>query len=221
MIGWILLGLVLLFILVLIVRTLRFKPLAQPPVAEAPVSLDHDKIVQDMADMIRCATVSYPEEERIDRREFAKFEALLAERFPRIYSACSFEKIGKTGLIPLFLKKSRGGDVRRSANRCQVSAQRCAGQKSEVKQVRFYTQCRGDTLDDRQHRRNIWNVIDKCGRCDRYPDNDRVQKEHIVPAYRSDRIRDVIDNSDLRNSLDDKKQSEQEQQCLIVNRLER
>ena len=90
MIGWILLGLVLLFILVLIIRTLRFKPLAQPPVAEAPVSLDHDKIVQDMADMIRCATVSYPEEERIDRREFAKFEALLAERFPRIYSACSF-----------------------------------------------------------------------------------------------------------------------------------
>ena len=55
MIVWILLGLVLLFILVLIVRTLRFKPLPQPPVAEAPVSLDLDKIVQDMADMIRCA----------------------------------------------------------------------------------------------------------------------------------------------------------------------
>lgn len=108
MIGWILLGIVLLFILVLIVRTLRFKPLAQPPVAEAPVSLDHDKIVQDMADMIRCATVSYPEEERIDRREFAKFEALLAERFPRIYAACSFEKIGKTGL--LFLLKGRSSE---------------------------------------------------------------------------------------------------------------
>ena len=108
MIGWIIAGAILLFILVLIVRTLRFKPLAQPPVAEEPVSLDHDKIVQDMADMIRCATVSHRDEELVDRREFAKFEALLAERFPRVYAACSFEKIGKTGLM--FLLKGRSSE---------------------------------------------------------------------------------------------------------------
>ncbi len=99
MIGWILLGLVLIFILILVVRALRFKPEELPPMAEEPVALDHDKIVQDMADMIRCATVSHRDEELIDRSEFAKFEALLPERFPRIYAACSFEKVGKTGLI--------------------------------------------------------------------------------------------------------------------------
>ncbi len=99
MIGWILLGLVLIFILILVVRALRFKPEELPPVAEEPVALDHDKIVQDMADMIRCATVSHRDEELIDRSEFTKFEALLPERFPRIYAACSFEKVGKTGLM--------------------------------------------------------------------------------------------------------------------------
>jgi len=99
MIGWILLGIFLLFVLILVIRALRFKPEVLPPVAEEPVALDHDKIVQDMADMIRCATVSYQDEDLIDRNEFAKFEALLPERFPRIYAACSFEKVGKTGLM--------------------------------------------------------------------------------------------------------------------------
>ena len=99
MIGWIILGIFLLFALILVIRALRFKPEVLPPVAEEPVALDHDKIVQDMADMIRCATVSYQDEDLIDRNEFAKFEALLPERFPRIYAACSFEKVGKTGLM--------------------------------------------------------------------------------------------------------------------------
>ncbi len=108
MIGWIILGVFLLFILVLVIRALRFKPEVMSPLAEEPVSLDHDKIVQDMADMIRCATVSHRDEELVDRSEFAKFEALLAERFPRVYSACSFEKVGKTGLM--FLLKGRSSE---------------------------------------------------------------------------------------------------------------
>ncbi len=108
MIGWIILGIFLLFILILIIRALRFKPEVMPPLEEEPVSLDHDKIVQDMADMIRCATVSHRDEELVDRSEFAKFEALLAERFPRVYSACSFEKVGKTGLM--FLLKGRSSE---------------------------------------------------------------------------------------------------------------
>lgn len=108
MIGWIILGIFLLFALILVIRALRFKPEVLPPVAEEPVALDHDKIVQDMADMIRCATVSYQDEDLIDRNEFAKFEALLPECFPRIYAACSFEKVGKTGLM--FKLKGQSGE---------------------------------------------------------------------------------------------------------------
>ena len=60
--------------------------------AEDPIDLDHDKIVQYMADMIRCATVSNRDEALVDRSEFAKFQALLPERFPRIHTACTGDR---------------------------------------------------------------------------------------------------------------------------------
>ena len=96
---WMIIALLLCFILVILLRTLTFRPKAQEPVVAEEVTLDHEKIIADMADMIRCKTVSNRDESLVDRAEFAKFETLLKERFPRIYQACSFEKIGKTGLL--------------------------------------------------------------------------------------------------------------------------
>ena len=94
-----LLALLLIWILILVIRALRFTPEPLPPAAEDPIDLDHDKIVQDMADMIRCRTVSHPDDALVDHAEFAKFEALLKDRFPLIVKACTFEKVGKTGLL--------------------------------------------------------------------------------------------------------------------------
>ncbi len=100
MIGiYIIAAVLILFVAVLLVRTLQFKPAAAAPVETAPVTVDEEKIVADMADMIRCRTVSYNDESLIDRAEFAKFEALLQERFPHIQAASTFTKIGKTGLL--------------------------------------------------------------------------------------------------------------------------
>jgi carboxypeptidase PM20D1 len=93
------LGILAVLVAVIVIRTLCFKPEALPPAKEESISLDREKIVKDMSDMIRCKTVSYRDESLVDRGEFAKFEALLRERFPLIHSACSFEKVGKTGLL--------------------------------------------------------------------------------------------------------------------------
>ncbi|MBQ8449030.1 MAG: M20 family peptidase [Clostridia bacterium] len=100
------LGLLAVLIIVIVVRTLCFKPEELPPVKEEKIELDHDKIVADMVDMIRCKTVSNRDEALVDRAEFAKFEALLRERFPLIHEKCSFEKIGKTGLLYRLAGKS-------------------------------------------------------------------------------------------------------------------
>ena len=97
------LGLLALLIVIVIIRTLCFKPKAMPPVKEETIALDREKIVADMSDMIKCKTVSYTDESLVDRAEFAKFEALLRERFPVIHEKCSLEKVGKTGLL-YFLK---------------------------------------------------------------------------------------------------------------------
>ncbi len=87
------------FLTIIIIRTLQFKPEPVAPAKDEKVALNEGKIVADMVDMIRCKTVSYDKEELVDRAEFAKFEALLQERFPHITEACTFTKLGKTGLL--------------------------------------------------------------------------------------------------------------------------
>ncbi len=91
------------FLVVIFIRAIQFKPEEIEPLKEDTIPLNHEKIVQDMVSMIQCKTVSNLDEELVDRREFAKFEQLLRERFPNIHSKCQFEKVGKTGLL-YFLK---------------------------------------------------------------------------------------------------------------------
>ncbi len=101
--GWMILGAVaailLVLILIIVVRTVLFKPEGEETAVSGPVELNREKIITDMVDMIRCKTVSNRREELVDREEFARFEALLKERFPNIHEKCHLEKIGKTGLL--------------------------------------------------------------------------------------------------------------------------
>lgn len=90
--------LVMLFVVIL-VRTWRFRPVKETVTEASPVTMNQDKIIADMQDMIRCKTISYQEEEKIDRAEYEKFEKLLRERFPLLHKKCSMQKIGKTGLL--------------------------------------------------------------------------------------------------------------------------
>lgn len=99
MLGYIIGAILVIFLAVILVRGAMFKPLPEPELPAEEVAFNKEKIVADMADMIRCKTVSYREEERIDRAEFHKFEQLLQDRFPLIHQACTFQKIGKTGLL--------------------------------------------------------------------------------------------------------------------------
>ena len=60
---------------------------------------EKQKICTDMCNMIKCKTVSDFDESKVDWNEFEKFEGLLKQAFPTLYSECSFYKIGKTGLV--------------------------------------------------------------------------------------------------------------------------
>ena len=106
MVGYIILALFAVLIAVVLIRTLTFKPKTLPTVKEESIPLDRDKIVSDMAEMIRCKTVSNRDESLVDRAEFAKFEVLLRKRFPLIHEKCTLKKIGKTGLLYLLKGKS-------------------------------------------------------------------------------------------------------------------
>ena len=92
-------AIVVIFVAVLLIRTLRFTPAPQQEVEISPVTLNEEKIIADMVDMIRCKTICHRDETRVDWDEFTKFQNLLAERFPRIHEACTLTKLGKTGLL--------------------------------------------------------------------------------------------------------------------------
>ena len=91
--------LIVCFLAVVLLRACLFQPKEALAPQETSVSVNRDKIIEDMAEMIRCKTVSYREEAMVDRSEFDRFEQVLRERFPLIYDACRFEKVGKTGLL--------------------------------------------------------------------------------------------------------------------------
>lgn len=97
---WSLIGIAfILFLAVVLIRTLRFKPAVTEPANPEEPDLPRDKIIADMQDMIRCKTVSYHDESKIDQKEFDKFVHLLEERFPKMHAAASLTKIGKSGLL--------------------------------------------------------------------------------------------------------------------------
>ncbi len=95
------------FLAYLLIRTILFVPYDMPPAKGDKISLNEEKIITDMADMIRCKTVSNRDESLVDWAEFEKFQKLLEERFPKIHKNCTFKKIGKTGLLYHLAGKSQ------------------------------------------------------------------------------------------------------------------
>ena len=92
-------ALLLAFFTLLIVRGIRFKPALEDVPMPVEIEVDGQKAINDLAAMVRCKTVSYYDEARIDRDAFDRFHALLTERFPRVSEACTLENIGRTGLL--------------------------------------------------------------------------------------------------------------------------
>lgn len=99
MLLWIILGILVVFLAVLLVRAAAFKPKETFRASGGEVSLDKDKIVQDMAEMIRCKTVSYNDKSLIDYSEFEKFRQLLTKLYPNVHKTCTREFVGETGML--------------------------------------------------------------------------------------------------------------------------
>ncbi len=105
---YVLLGLLAVLLVAVIVRTLQFQPKKLEDCAIEAVSFDEQKAVDDLAQMIRCKTVSSRDPALRDETEFEKFRTLLAELYPNIYRTCALERIGETGMLFLWKGKENG-----------------------------------------------------------------------------------------------------------------
>ena len=91
--------LIVAFVAVIFIRTLLFVPKKNKIGDTSPVFVNSEKAVSDLAEMIRCKTVSHTDPSLDDESEFEKFERLLPALFPKIHSTCLFEKVGERSLL--------------------------------------------------------------------------------------------------------------------------
>ncbi|MDF2589950.1 MAG: dapE 2 [Anaerocolumna sp.] len=98
-IGFVIIAIVIIFLLIILIRGALFRPYDELPVNAESISLNQEKIINDMVDMIRCKTISYRDESKVDWDEFDRFRALLVERFPLIHNTCTRNFYGKSGVL--------------------------------------------------------------------------------------------------------------------------
>ena len=87
------------FILTVLIRTLRFKPKAMPTVSEEEITFDKDKVIDDLARLVRCKTVSRIDHVGEDDAEFDKLVNMLPELYPNVYAKCELTRFPDRGLL--------------------------------------------------------------------------------------------------------------------------
>ncbi len=103
---WLIPVILVIIIAVILIRTLRFVPEKQSASVPEAIQVDGDKATRDLAEMIKCKTISHRNSDEDDESEFLKFEKLLPELFPKVFATCSFEKVGNRGLLIRWQGKS-------------------------------------------------------------------------------------------------------------------
>ncbi len=120
---------IMVFIAVILIRAMMFRPITAKGEAPESISIDRDRIVNNMADMIRCKTISDRDETLVDRAEFTKFINLLGARYPMIHQTCKREFIGKTGILYHWKGKKEGNPAIFMAHYDVVSIQESGWEK--------------------------------------------------------------------------------------------
>ena len=90
---------VFIFLSVILIRAARFTPKPQPVPSEKEITLNEEKIVSDMQEMLRCKTVSYHDASLVNQEEFKKFKNLLPKLYLGIHSCCERVLLDINGIL--------------------------------------------------------------------------------------------------------------------------
>ena len=90
---YIILGIIALLLIVAVIKALLFVPKKEEAIEINEVAVDLDKATRDLADMVKCKTISHRDRNQENNEEFERFIKLLSERFPLIYKNCTFERV--------------------------------------------------------------------------------------------------------------------------------
>ncbi len=102
---YIFLGLVALFLAVLIIRTLNFKPKANAKVFEEEITLNNDKVIENLRTLVRFKTVSYRDGSLEDDAQFQALLNELPKLYPNVYKTCTQTLMDDRGVLILWQGK--------------------------------------------------------------------------------------------------------------------
>ena len=99
MAGFVILAILAAFLAVVLIRTAQFKPKAQPAISTEEVTFDKDAAVRNLAELVRCKTISYSDSSLEDDAEFEKFIAKLPGLYPNVFKTCEFSQFPDRALL--------------------------------------------------------------------------------------------------------------------------
>ncbi len=101
-------GVLLLFLLVVLIRTLAFRPKGEESMTFEEITVDRDRAVESLRQLVMCKTVSYRDAALEDEAEFERLLALLPQLFPRVHATCSLTRLPDRGLLYRFVGREAG-----------------------------------------------------------------------------------------------------------------
>ena len=90
---------IVIFLAIIFIRALLFVPKKEELKEIPAVYVNGDKASHDLAEMIKCRTISHFDQREDDSVEFERFEKLLPTLFPAVFDKCSYEKVGERGIL--------------------------------------------------------------------------------------------------------------------------
>ena len=108
MIGYIILALIIVFVAVILIRTAMFKPAPQPQESFEPVEFDKDKAVSNLAELVKCRTVSFDDHSKEDDAQFRKLLDMLPDLYPNVFRVCEYYELEDRGILFRWKGKSDG-----------------------------------------------------------------------------------------------------------------
>ena len=99
MIGYAILAVAVIFLAVVLIRTLRFTPTVQPVTESEKLEFDREKAVSNLAELVKCKTISYSDHSLEDDGEFEKLIGKLPGLYPNVFAKCEFSQLPDRALL--------------------------------------------------------------------------------------------------------------------------
>lgn len=102
------LGLIALLLVIIVVRTIRFKPRDQKVTPAERVTINEEEALHHFIEILKCQTVTYNDEAKINEEAFDQMKQLIRELYPKVHECLEVEYIEKRGI--LFYWKGKQSD---------------------------------------------------------------------------------------------------------------